>query len=66
MEAHALFQHEVESHWLIGAMVLAPLTKGPGRQQPRRIDGIERMRLVRDDIADRVVDLLDRMQTRSS
>src|SRR6478736_9494890 len=34
MEAHALFQHEVESHWLIGAMVLAPLTKGPGRQQP--------------------------------
>jgi hypothetical protein len=24
------------------------------------------MRLVRDDIADRVVDLLDRMQTRSS
>ena len=34
MEAHALFQHEVESHWLIGAMVLAPLTKGPRRQQP--------------------------------
>ena len=31
-----------------------------------RIDGIERMRLVRDDIADRVADLLDRMQTRSS
>ena len=32
----------------------------------RGIDGIERMRLVRDDIADRVADLLDRMQTRSS
>ena len=47
-------------------MVLAPLTKGPGRQQPRRIDGIDRMRLVRDDIADRVADLLDRMQVRSS
>ena len=31
----------------------------------RGIDGIERMRLVRDDIADRVADLLDRMQTRS-
>ena len=27
--------------------------------------GIERMRLVRDDIADRIADLLDRMQTRS-
>jgi hypothetical protein len=36
MEAHALFQHDFESHWLIGAMVLAPLTKGPRRQQPRR------------------------------
>ena len=32
----------------------------------RGIDGIERMRLVRDDIADRVADLLHRMQTRSS
>ena len=32
----------------------------------RGIDGIERMRLVRDDIADRVADLLDRIQTRSS
>ena len=32
----------------------------------RGIDGIERMRLVRDDIADRVADLLDRVQTRSS
>ena len=32
----------------------------------RGIDGIERMRLVRDDIADRVADLLDRMRTRSS
>ena len=31
----------------------------------RGIDGIERMRLVRDDIAARVADLLDRMQTRS-
>ena len=31
----------------------------------RGIDGIERMRLVHDDIADRVADLLDRMQTRS-
>ena len=32
----------------------------------RGIDGIERMRLVRDDIADRVADLLNRIQTRSS
>ena len=32
----------------------------------RGIDGIERMRLVRDDIAARIADLLDRMQTRSS
>ena len=32
----------------------------------RGIDGIERMCLVRDDIAARVADLLDRMQTRSS
>ena len=32
----------------------------------RGIDGIQRMRLVRDDIAARVADLLDRMQTRSS
>ncbi len=32
----------------------------------RGIDGIERMRLVRDNIADRVAELLDRMQTRSS
>ena len=32
----------------------------------RGIDGIERMRLVRDDIAARVTDLLDRMQTGSS
>jgi arsenate-mycothiol transferase len=32
----------------------------------RGIDGIERMRLVRDDIAIRVVDLQTRMQTRSS
>ena len=32
----------------------------------RGIGGIERMRLVRDDIAARVADLLDRMQTRSS
>jgi len=32
----------------------------------RGIDGVERMRLVRDDIAARVADLLDRMQTRSS
>ena len=31
----------------------------------RGIDGIERMRLVRDDIADRVADLLNRIQTRS-
>ena len=30
----------------------------------RGIDGIERMRLVRDDIADRVADLLDRMASR--
>jgi len=29
----------------------------------RGIGGIERMRLVRDDIAARVADLLDRMQT---
>jgi hypothetical protein len=36
MEAHALFQHDFESHCLIGAMVLAPLTKGPRWQQPRR------------------------------
>jgi arsenate-mycothiol transferase len=32
----------------------------------RGIDGIERMRLVRDDIADRVADLLDRIKTPSS
>lgn len=32
----------------------------------RGIDGIERMRLVRDDIAARVADLLARMQTLSS
>jgi arsenate-mycothiol transferase len=32
----------------------------------RGIDGIERMRLVRDDIADRVADLRNRMQTRLS
>ena len=32
----------------------------------RGIDGIERMRLVRDDIAARVADLLDRIQTGSS
>jgi arsenate-mycothiol transferase len=32
----------------------------------RGIDGISRMRLVRDDIAGRVADLLDRMQTRPS
>ena len=32
----------------------------------RGIDGIERIRLVRDDIAARVADLLDRMQTGSS
>ena len=32
----------------------------------RGIDGIERMRLVRDDIAARIADLLDRMQTVSS
>ena len=32
----------------------------------RGIDGIERMRLVRDDIAARIADLLNRMQTRSS
>jgi len=32
----------------------------------RGIEGIERMRLVRDDIADRVADLLDRIQIRSS
>ena len=31
----------------------------------RGIDGIERMRLVREEIAARVADLLDRMQTRS-
>jgi arsenate-mycothiol transferase len=31
----------------------------------RRIDGIERMRLVRDDIQDRVADLLDRMRSSS-
>ena len=31
----------------------------------RGIDGVERMRLVRDDIAARVADLLDRLQTRS-
>jgi hypothetical protein len=31
-----------------------------------RIGGIKRVRLVRDDIAARVADLLDRMQTRSS
>lgn len=30
----------------------------------RGIDGIERMRLVRDDITDRVADLRNRMQTR--
>ena len=30
----------------------------------RAIDGIERMRLIRNDIADRVADLLDRMQVR--
>ena len=32
----------------------------------RGIDGIERMRLVRDDIADRVADLCVRMQNRPS
>ena len=32
----------------------------------RGIDGIERMRLVRDDIARRVEDLLDRLEVRSS
>ena len=32
----------------------------------RGIDGIERMRLVRDDISARVADLLARMRTRSS
>ena len=32
----------------------------------RGINGIERMRLVRDDIADRVADLRNRMQTRLS
>jgi arsenate-mycothiol transferase len=31
----------------------------------RGIDGIERMRLVRDDIAKRVADLLTRMQAHS-
>ena len=39
---------------------------GHRRTSERGIDGIERMRLVRDDIADRVADLIDRMQTRSS
>jgi len=38
----------------------------PDEPSERGIDGIERMRLVRDDIAARVADLLDRMQTRSS
>ena len=33
------------------------------RRTERGIGGIERMRLVRDDIAARVADLLDRMQT---
>ena len=37
-----------------------------GEPSERGIGGIERMRLVRDDIAARVADLLDRMQTRSS
>ena len=32
----------------------------------RGIDGIERMRLIRDDIADRVADLLNRIETRLS
>ena len=32
----------------------------------RGIDGIDRMRLVRDDIADRVADLLNRIETRLS
>jgi hypothetical protein len=32
----------------------------------RGIDGFERMRLVRDDITDRVADLLDRIKTPSS
>jgi arsenate-mycothiol transferase len=32
----------------------------------RGIDGIERMRLVRDDIAERVADLLTRMQAQSA
>ena len=34
-----------------------------GEPSERGIGGIERMRLVRDDIAARVADLLDRMQT---
>jgi arsenate-mycothiol transferase len=32
----------------------------------RGIEGIERMRLIRDDMADRVADLLDRIKTPSS
>ena len=32
----------------------------------RGIDGIERMRIVRDDIANRVADLLNRIETRLS
>lgn len=35
----------------------------PTNPSERGIGGIERMRLVRDDIAARVADLLDRMQT---
>ena len=34
-----------------------------GEPSERSFDGVERMRLVRDDIAARVADLLDRMQT---
>jgi hypothetical protein len=35
----------------------------PANRPSGGIGGIERMRLVRDDIAARVADLLDRMQT---
>ena len=43
-----MFQHEVESHGLIGAMVPAPLTNGPRRQQPagrRRAESFETVRV---------------------
>jgi len=39
-------------------------SRGANRRHGRGIDGIERMRLVRDDITVRVADLLNRIETR--